>query len=86
MAGYCKCLGNHIHQLIEKITLNRYHVPDSFRYFIVDDDFILTISVTSTTLDWHKLETGIITGCIISETFCNDHVKVSRRPMWATEN
>lgn len=57
------------HKLIE-MALEKYHVPQKVRAFIVDyySKFSLRVSSGGITSDWHQLEVGIITGCTISVT------------------
>lgn len=55
------------HKLVKE-ALNRHYIPKQFRDLIMDyyANFRLRVSSGSTTSVWHKLEKGIITGCMIS--------------------
>ena len=51
-------------------TLRRYHVPSFVSNLILDyyNNFTLRVTSGTKTSDWHRLERGIITGCMISAT------------------
>ena len=57
------------HKWVEE-ALKRDHVPGKIRKLILDyyDNFQIRISSGIIVSDWHRLERGIITGCMLSAT------------------
>ena len=57
------------HKVVEA-TLPRYHVPSFVNNLILDyyNNFNLRVTSGTKTLDWHRLDRRIITGCTISAT------------------
>ena len=57
------------HKVVEE-TLHRYHVPSFISNLILDyyNNFNLSFTMGTKTLDWHRLVRGIITRCTISAT------------------
>ena len=64
-----KAYGSIPHSLVKE-ALKRYHVPNKIIEIIVDyyHNFQIRTVSGNTTLAWHYLERGIITGCTISAT------------------
>lgn len=55
------------HNMVE-VALSRYYVPENLKSLILDyyNDIRLRVSCRMPTSQWHRLERGIITDCIVS--------------------